>query len=87
MNTVIINVLFYYYSCDNQYIIEAKEAAEQGKLVIEFKAEKGHENKMFIDEREKQRERVLQQSAWEDDSESDDDYKLPPRKLQQMGCC
>ena len=29
-----------------------------GKLVIEFKAEKGHENKMFKDEREKDRGRV-----------------------------
>ena len=86
MNTI-INNLFYYYSCDNHYIIEAKEAAEQGKLVIEFKAEKGHENKMFIDEREKQRERVLQQSAWEDDSESDEDFKMPPRKLRMDGCC
>ena len=42
---------------------------------------------MFIDEREKQRERVLQQSAWEDDSESDEDFKMPPRKLRMDGCC
>ena len=34
--------------------------ADTGKLVIEFKAEKGHENKVFKDEREKDRSRVLQ---------------------------
>merc|ERR1712224_632899 len=41
--------------CDNQYIIEAKEKGDNGKLVIEFKAERGHENKMFKDDREKER--------------------------------
>ena len=46
-----------------------------GKLVIEFKAEKGHENKMFKDEREKERGRVLEKDVWEDDSESDEDFK------------
>ena len=36
---------------------EAKEPEK--KMVIEFKAEKGHENKMFKDDREKERDRVL----------------------------
>ena len=36
---------------------EAKEA--ERKLVVEFKAEKGHENKMFKDEREKERSLVM----------------------------
>ena len=36
---------------------EAKE--QERKMVIEFKAEKGHENKMFKDEREKERDLVL----------------------------
>ena len=57
-------------------MIEAKEP--KGKMVIEFKAEKGHENKMFKDEREKVRERALMKDTeHENDSdESDDDYKL-----------
>ena len=63
--------------CDNHYVIEAKTIENTGKLVIEFKKEKGHENKMFVDDREKQRERVLQAEVW-DDSESDDDFKMPP---------
>ena len=42
-------------------------------MIIEFKAEKGHENKMFKDEREKERERVLQKDIdW--DVDSDDDF-------------
>ena len=36
---------------------EAKEV--ERKMVIEFKAEKGHENKMFIDDREKDRGLVM----------------------------
>ena len=56
----LISFYFPYYSCDNHYIIEAKTKADQGKLVIEFKAEKGHENKVFKDDREKERGRVLQ---------------------------
>jgi len=60
-------------------MIEAKTKADTGKLVIEFKAEKGHENKVFKDDREKDRSRVLQADAgWGDDSESDDDFKMPP---------
>ena len=66
------------YSCDNQYIIEAKTKADTGKLVIEFKAEKGHENKVFKDDREKERGRVLQQEIWNaSDDESDEDFCIP----------
>ena len=36
---------------------EAKEP--ERKMVVEFKAEKGHEHKMFKDEREKERSLVL----------------------------
>lgn len=36
---------------------------------------------MFLDDREKIRERVLLKSTWDDDSESDDDFKMPPKKL------
>ena len=32
---------------------------------------------MFKDDREKDRVRVLQRTEWEDDSESDDDFKMP----------
>ena len=70
--------------CDNHYVIEAKEAADKGKLVIEFKAEKGHEHKMFQDDREKQRDRVLQKDLWEDDEESDDDFKVDPNMAYSM---
>ena len=47
--------------------------------MIEFKAERGHENKVFKDDREKERSRVLMKdgNAWDDDSESDDDFKMP----------
>ena len=66
------------YRCDNQYIIEAKEKGDGGKLVLEFKAEKGHEHKIFKDDREKERDRVLQKDVdWGSDSESDDDFKIP----------
>ena len=41
---------------------------------MEFKAEKGHEHKMFKDDREKVRERVLEADN-KDDSESDEDFK------------
>ena len=64
------------YSCDNHYVIEAKTPETEGKLVIEFKNEKGHENRgLFRDDREKIRERVLQPDTWQDDSESDEDLK------------
>ena len=61
--------------CDNHYIIEAKTPENSGKLMIEFKAEKGHEHKVMKDDREKERGRVLQENIWDNDSESDDDFK------------
>ena len=46
--------------------------------MIEFKAEKGHENKVFLDDREKTRGRVLQaETTWNDSDESDEDYCMP----------
>ena len=47
------------YRCDNHYVIPAETPEDKGKLVIEFEQEKGHENKMFIDEREKDRHLLL----------------------------
>ena len=44
-------------NCDNHYIIEAKTPETEGKLVIEFEQEKGHEQKVMKDDREKQRNR------------------------------
>ena len=46
-------------NCDNCYVIEAKTPDTEGKLVINFKAEKGHEHKVFKDDREKERDLVL----------------------------
>ena len=50
--------------CDNHYIIEAKTPETEGKMVIEFETEKGHENKMFKDDREKERKATLQVNEW-----------------------
>ena len=47
------------YRCDNHYVIQAKCPEDKGKLVIEFEQEKGHEHKMFLDDREKERERNM----------------------------
>ena len=70
------NNFFQYNSCDNHYVIAAKTPETEGKLVIEFKNEKGHENRgLFKDDREKDRARVLQNTDWEDSDESDDDFK------------
>ena len=73
-------------------MIEAKTPETEGKLVIEFKGKKGHENKMFVDNREKQRAKVL--DDFEEDSESDDDFKMPVNAANMMhtghtgtGCC
>ena len=41
--------------CDNHYMIEAKTPETEGQLVIEFEQEKGHENKVMRDDRERQR--------------------------------
>ena len=45
--------------CDNHYVIEAKTPLTEGTLKIEFLFEKGHEGKVFKDEREKERKQVL----------------------------
>ena len=45
--------------CDNHYVIEAKTPETEGKLVIEMKMQGGHENKMFVDDREKYRAKVM----------------------------
>lgn len=50
-------------NCDNHYIIEAKTPETEGKLVIEFEQEKGHEQKVMKDDREKDRKRQL--DYWE----------------------
>ena len=52
-------------------------------MVIEFKGQKGHENRgMFQDNREKQRKKVL--DDFEQDSESDDDFKMPDNAANMM---
>ena len=75
--------------CDNHYVIEAKTKENCGKLVIGFKMEKGHENKMVKDDREKDRARVLQQEIdWgSDDDESDEDFKVPASMCTKKNCC
>ena len=40
--------------CDNHYVIEAKTPLTEGTLKIEFVMEKGHEEKVFKDDREKE---------------------------------
>ena len=49
--------------CDNHFIIEAKTRESQGRLVVEVQQERGHENKMFVDERERQRAPTLQREV------------------------
>ena len=64
-------------SCDNHFYIEAMTPETESDIMIEFKAERGHEHHLFKDEREKDRQRVLQESVdWGDDSKSDDDFKI-----------
>ena len=46
-------------NCDNHFMPEAKTPETEGHIVIGFEAKKGHENKVMIDEREKQRQKVL----------------------------
>ena len=46
--------------CDNHYVIPADTPESKGKLVIEFEQERGHEHKMFKDDREEDRENVLE---------------------------
>ena len=62
-------------ACDNHYVIEAKTLEQKGRLVVEFEAKKGHENKMFIDEREKQRAPTLMDYEDLKMSDDDEDYK------------
>ena len=62
-------------NCDNHYMIEAKTQQTEGKLVVEFKQKKGHEQKMFKDEREKDRDLALM-AFDDDDKDSDDDYNM-----------
>ena len=45
------------------------------KLVIGFETEKGHENKLYKDEREKERGRALMKETLWDSDESDEDFK------------
>jgi len=52
--------------CDNHYVIEAKTPETEGTLVMEFRHEKGHENKVFKDEREKDRKLQLMQKDFGD---------------------
>ncbi len=42
----------------------AETPENSGKLVIEFEQEKGYEHKMFVDDREKQREKRLLEFEW-----------------------
>ena len=52
--------------CDNHYIIEAKTPVTEGKFVVEVQQERGHENRMFKDEREKERAPTLENgSDWQ----------------------
>jgi len=53
--------------CDNHYVVEAKTQETEGKLIFEFEQQKGHENKMMIDDREKQHKQVLTHDGFEDD--------------------
>ena len=68
--------------CDNHYVIEAKTKENCGKLVLNFKMEKGHENKMMKDDREKESGRVLQDEIdWAANSDSDDDFNVDATKM------
>ena len=55
--------------CDNHYIIEAKTPESTGRMVIEFQTQKGHENKVFKDDREKQKNAVLDYNGFSSDEE------------------
>ena len=58
--------------CDNHYIIEAKTPLTEGKMVIGFQHEKGHDHQMFKDERMKDRAKALMDMAGELSDESDE---------------
>merc|ERR1719272_1777390 len=53
-------------NCDNHYIIEAKTPHTEGRMVIEFENEKGHEQNIMKDDRQKGRARQL--DYWEHDN-------------------
>jgi hypothetical protein len=57
--------------CDNHYVIEAKCPEQKGEFKIEFEMEKGHEHKMFKDDREKDRGKVLENYNHDFDDEKD----------------
>ena len=59
--------------CDNHFIIEAKTPFTEGKMVLEFQNERGHENKMFKDEREKERKQVLDHAGFDDKDQAEAD--------------
>jgi uncharacterized CHY-type Zn-finger protein len=59
--------------CDNHYVIEAKTRETEGQMIIETKMARGHEHKMFKDEREKDRANVLDFAGFSD--ESDEDFR------------
>mmetsp|Transcript_31417 Transcript_31417/g.27765 ORF Transcript_31417/g.27765 Transcript_31417/m.27765 type:complete len:106 (+) Transcript_31417:108-425(+) len=64
-------------NCDNHYVLEAVTPEQRGKLIVEFEAKKGHEHKLFQDDREKEREVTLidyQDIVLSD--EDDNDFKI-----------
>ena len=63
--------------CDNHYVIEAKTPQTHGKMVLTFQMEKGHEHKMVKDDREKERDRVLQEDIDWGNDDSDEDFNVP----------
>ena len=62
-------------NCDNHYVIEAATPESKGRLVVEFEAKKGHEHKLFQDEREKDRKATLMDYADIVLSDEDEDFK------------
>ena len=62
-------------NCDNHYYLEAETPESKGRLVVEFEAKKGHEHKLYKDEREKERERTLMDYADVVISDDDEDFK------------
>ena len=60
-------------------MIEAKTPEE--KLVIEFKTEKGHDHKMFKDDREKERGKALMNDKLWESEDSDEDFNCPPPNM------
>ena len=68
--------------CDNHYVIEAKTPLTEGTLKIEFLFEKGHEGKVFKDEREKERKQVLEHYQ-----EPLSDTELDELDMEDDDCC